>query len=64
MGYNQYHNGDANASIFLMQFENAVWLPFQQFKVPAIELGADTTREAVCKVFEKVNTGGRHPDGL
>ena len=58
MGYNQYHNGDANASIFLMQFENAVWLPFQQFKVPAIELGADTTREAVCKVFEKVNTGG------
>ncbi|MFQ8737835.1 MAG: hypothetical protein ACLSAH_19125 [Bilophila wadsworthia] len=21
MGYNQYHNGDANASIFLMQFE-------------------------------------------
>lgn len=43
MGYNQYHNGDADASIFLMQFENAVWLPFQQFKVPVIELGTDTT---------------------
>lgn len=58
MGYNAYHNGDAEAAMFLMQFENAIWLPFQQFKVPAIELGADTTREAVCKVFEKVNTGG------
>jgi hypothetical protein len=34
------------------------WLRFQQFKVPAIELTQDTPREAVCQVFEKVNTGG------
>jgi len=41
-----------------MRFEQEVWLRFQQFKVPAIELTQDTPREAVCQVFEKVNTGG------
>lgn len=44
--------------LFLMQFEQEIWLRFQQFKVPAIELTQDTPREAVCQVFEKVNTGG------
>lgn len=32
--------------------------PFDQYQVPVIELGADTPRQAVCQVFEKVNTGG------
>ncbi len=41
-----------------MSFEQEIWLRFQQFKVPAIELTQDTPREAVCQVFEKVNTGG------
>lgn len=31
---------------------------FQQYLLPVIELGRDTPREAVCQVFEKVNTGG------
>lgn len=44
--------------MFLMRFDQAIWLRFQQFKVPAIELTQDTPREAVCQVFEKVNTGG------
>ncbi len=57
MGYASYHSCDAE-SIFLMQFEQEIWLRFQQFKVPAIELTQDTPREAVCQVFEKVNTGG------
>ncbi|MBK9027674.1 MAG: DUF262 domain-containing protein [Propionivibrio sp.] len=43
---------------FIQRFRNDVWLRFQQFKVPAIELTQDTPREAVCQVFEKVNTGG------
>lgn len=32
--------------------------PFQQYQVPLIVLGKDTPKEAVCQVFEKVNTGG------
>ena len=49
---------DTDAMMFLMRFDGEIWLRFQQFKVPAIELTQDTPREAVCQVFEKVNTGG------
>ncbi|MET9019902.1 DUF262 domain-containing protein [Actinopolymorpha sp. NPDC004070] len=31
---------------------------FEQYQIPVIELGRQTPREAVCTVFEKVNTGG------
>lgn len=58
MGYAAYHGNNAEAMMFLMRFEQEIWLRFQQFKVPAIELTQDTPREAVCQVFEKVNTGG------
>lgn len=58
MGYAGHHGNAADAMMFLMRFEQEVWLRFQQFKVPAIELTQDTPREAVCQVFEKVNTGG------
>lgn len=58
MGYASHHGNAADAMMFLMRFEQEVWLRFQQFKVPAIELTQDTPREAVCQVFEKVNTGG------
>lgn len=58
MGYATYHGNAADAIMFLMRFEQEIWLRFQQFKVPAIELTQDTAREAVCQVFEKVNTGG------
>lgn len=58
MGYAQHYAGDSDAAMFLMKFKNAIWLVFQQFKVPAIEMSVDTPREAVCQVFEKVNQGG------
>ena len=31
---------------------------FQQYQIPIIELKRETPKEAVCQVFEKVNTGG------
>ncbi|WP_247315194.1 DUF262 domain-containing protein [Ralstonia pseudosolanacearum] len=58
MGFAQHHAQNQEAAMFLMRFDQAIWLRFQQFKVPAIELMEDTPREAVCQVFEKVNTGG------
>jgi len=58
MGYAQHHGGNSDAQMFLFKFKNAIWLAFQQFKVPAIEMSVDTPREAVCQVFEKVNQGG------
>ncbi|MBA2286379.1 MAG: DUF262 domain-containing protein [Ktedonobacteraceae bacterium] len=32
--------------------------PIQQYQMPVILLGRETPKEAVCQVFEKVNTGG------
>lgn len=58
MGFAQHHAQNPEPAMFLMRFDQAIWLRFQQFKVPAIELTQDTPREAVCQVFEKVNTGG------
>ena len=58
IGYAAHYGNNNEASMFLMQFEHDIWLNFQQFMVPAIELTQDTPREAVCQVFEKVNTGG------
>ncbi|MET9214830.1 MULTISPECIES: GmrSD restriction endonuclease domain-containing protein [unclassified Nocardia] len=40
------------------EFENAVIQHIKSFAVPMINLGADTTPDAVCAVFERVNTGG------
>lgn len=40
------------------RFEEQIVKRFEQYQVPVIELGKDTPKEAVCQVFEKVNTGG------
>jgi hypothetical protein len=40
----------------------AVVGPLHKYRLPAIELSRDTSREAVCMVFEKVNTGGKALD--
>jgi len=57
-GFSTHYKFDSESMQFMQRFRNEVWLRFQQFKVPAIELTQDTPREAVCQVFEKVNTGG------
>ncbi len=40
------------------QFQTNILQVFQLYQLPVIELGKGTSREAVCLVFEKVNTGG------
>ncbi len=41
-----------------MTFSKEILQPFHHYLVPVIELKKETTKEAVCLVFEKVNTGG------
>ena len=41
-----------------MEFRKRVLNPFREYQVPVIELKKETSKEAVCLVFEKVNTGG------
>lgn len=57
-GYKEYHQYD---KVFLdkyKKFRAEVIETITGYKLPVITLGRDTPREAVCKVFENVNTGG------
>ena len=62
--YAQYWNGRdgqhpfGNAFEFFMKFQNALLKNFTNYQLPVINLERDTSKEAVCTVFEKVNTGG------
>lgn len=40
------------------QFRRKILTSFREYKLPAIQLLKETPKEAVCTVFEKVNTGG------
>jgi hypothetical protein len=42
----------------LLAFQNRVISAFSDYHLPVIELKKETSKEAVCLVFEKVNTGG------
>ena len=41
-----------------MEFRGQVLDAFRDYQIPVIELQKETSKEAVCLVFEKVNTGG------
>jgi len=41
-----------------MTFRGQVLAPFRNYQLPVILLRKETSKEAVCLVFEKVNTGG------
>nr|WP_213086785.1 DUF262 domain-containing protein [Pseudomonas aeruginosa] len=41
-----------------MQFRKQILNAFRSYQLPVIALGKTTSKEAVCLVFEKVNTGG------
>lgn len=57
-GFMQYFDSAPEKYKFLNRFDTEVWLRFQQYKVPVIKLNEDTPKEAVCQVFENVNTRG------
>lgn len=59
MRYLESNNGDM--AEFLekwKRFDAEIIKPFTFYQVPVIQLDKSTTKEAVCQVFEKVNTGG------
>ena len=58
MGFMQYYNYDPNASMLYTDFLTKVIVPIGQYTIPVITLDKDTPKEAVCQVFENVNTGG------
>lgn len=58
MGYMGYHNNNPHNLEKYKTFKKEVLDTITGYKLPVITLGKETPREAVCKVFENVNTGG------
>ena len=58
MGFQEYWDYDRDKIRFWNSFRTEVIRRFETYQLPVIELGRDTPRQAVCQVFEKVNTGG------
>lgn len=57
-GFQEFWDYDKEKTRFWNKFNREIVKRFEQYQVPVIELGKDTPKEAVCQVFEKVNTGG------
>ena len=55
---NRSGHPDPTAFDFFNRFKNAALDNFTEYQLPVINLGKETPKEAVCTVFEKVNTGG------
>lgn len=65
-GFDEHWRGDqneANRDDF-RAFKRQVLENFKYYRVPVISLDRSTSKEAVCVVFEKVNTGGKPLDAF
>ena len=56
--YQRFYNHDKDILDRFTDFERYVLRIIQDYKVPVITLDKKTPKEAVCQVFENVNTGG------
>jgi hypothetical protein len=65
-GFDKYWPGDQNESIRdeFRTFKKQVLENFKMYRVPVIALDSSTSKQAVCVVFEKVNTGGKALDAF
>ena len=65
-GFDKYWRGDQHEGIReeFRAFKRQVLENFKYYRVPVITLDRSTSKEAVCVVFEKVNTGGKALDAF
>ena len=57
-GFNEYWQHSREKSMFWDGFESKVINSFNKYMLPVIIMKKENPKEAVCQVFEKVNTGG------
>jgi hypothetical protein len=64
--FDRYWRGDAKEGVReeFRTFKRQVLENFKSYRVPVIALDRSTSKEAVCVVFEKVNTGGKPLDAF
>ena len=65
-GFDEHWRGDANEKVReeFRLFKREILENFKYYRVPVIALDRTTSKEAVCVVFEKVNTGGKPLDAF
>lgn len=65
-GFDKCWRGDQNEGVReeFRTFKREVLENFKYYRVPVITLDRSTSKEAVCIVFEKVNTGGKALDAF
>lgn len=65
-GFDSHWRGDQNDGIRkeFRAFKKQILENFKSYRVPVIALDQTTSKEAVCVVFEKVNTGGKPLDAF
>jgi hypothetical protein len=65
-GFDKYWRGDQNENVReeFRGFKRTVLENFKYYRVPVITLDRSTSKDAVCVVFEKVNTGGKALDAF
>lgn len=65
-GFDKHWRGDEHEAVreTFRTFKRQVLENFKYYRVPVISLDRGTSKEAVCVVFEKVNTGGKPLDAF
>jgi hypothetical protein len=65
-GFDKHWRGDEHEAVreTFRAFKRQVLENFKYYRVPVISLDRSTSKEAVCVVFEKVNTGGKQLDAF
>lgn len=65
-GFDKHWRGDEHEAIReeFRTFKRTILENFKYYRVPVISLDRSTSKEAVCVVFEKVNTGGKPLDAF
>lgn len=65
-GFNDHWSGNDHKAVReqFRTFKKEVLENFKMYRVPVIALDRSTSKEAVCVVFEKVNTGGKALDAF
>jgi hypothetical protein len=63
-GLTDHWQGDRDVTLMFRDFRKSVLQNFDDYQIPVIALDRNTTKEAVCLVFEKVNTGGKPLDAF
>lgn len=53
-----YYHNNRDYSLLFREFSQKILRPILAYSMPVIQLDKETPKEAVCQIFENVNTGG------